>query len=732
MRAHLIGASALAVTIGAAGGAAAQSSQPIEIEEIIVTAQKRAENLQDVPITITAFNGAALEKAGVGGVEQLAGLTPGLYIGKFSALRPQVYMRGVGSRVFDPGSEGSIGIFTDEGYMGRMSGSLSSLLDVERVEVLKGPQGTLYGRNTIGGAINITTRAPTRDFEGYAEGSLGNFDSVDFKAAISGPLSERFAGRLAVGRTYREGYTRDRISGARGNGDDSWTVRGRLRGDLSDHVTWNLTLEHQNTDAPGLQQHSTGVRQFLQAASSPSVPVEPDPYVGAYNVDGYTRRELSSLLNRIDWETGAFDITALTSLRGSLSSELYDLDSTPLKIWTYAFKEKSKQFSQELRFSSTPGGVLSLGGKGQWVIGAYYYRERTKRYDVFDLGADSIFHTGQAGVERNIYDVDIDTDSVAIFGQYTFHLTDALSVTAGGRYTRDKKDAVISATSNSTTPPAYYPGFTITPGKTWTSTDPKVTIDYKPIDGVMLYATVSRGFKSGGFQFNATNAALANQVFDPERVWTYEIGVKSQFWDNRAQLNVSAFQYDYKNLQLPRFTLLPPPAVAGSGTNIISNAAASTIKGVDISGVLALTRDLKLTAGLSLLDATYDEYVSGASNFSGNRMIRSPKAQGNIEASYEHEVAEGLSIRAGADWSYTSRINFEADEGARPFTTQGGYGLLNYRVGLGATDEGWSVDGWVRNAGDKRYVSNIFAVPVTVLQNWAMPRSYGLTARYRF
>lgn len=708
------------------------TSSQVGLDDIVVTAQRRSESAQDVPITISAFDGDALQAGGLSGVEQVARLTPGLYVGKFDSLRPQVYLRGIGSRVFDPGSEGSVGIFTDESYVGRFSGSLADLLDVERVEVLKGPQGTLYGRNTIGGAINIITRRPTRSPEAYVEASAGNYGFYDVRGAVSGPLTDRVRIRLAGSAMHRTGYSRNTLTGRDGNGDDGKAVRLRIAADIGVDSSFDLITEYQEADMSGLLQESTGTRQFLQAPGSPSYTPTPDKYSDAYNTDGFNRRKLFSAIGRFDVNTDAVALTSITSFRRSRISSAYDVDGTPRDVWTYRYDELSHQFSQEVRLSSVPDGFLSFGERVSWVLGAYYYRERAKRTDLFNQGPDSLFHFNQPGIEENAYIVDIDTDSYAAFGQFTVSLVDGLRVTVGARYTHDEKDAIITTTTSSVVPPSYFTGFTVNPHKSWSSFDPKLTVDYRINPDILAYATISRGFKSGGFQFNATNATLAAVVFDPERVLTYEAGLKSQFLDDRVQLNVAAFYYDYKNLQLPRFTLLPPPAPAGSGSNIISNAAKSTIKGVEAALALAPLPGLRLNGGVSYLDARYDNYVAGAQDFSGNRMIRSPKWQANADIGYETALTPGLRIKAKGDWSYVSRIYFEADQGARPFTSQEGVHLFNARVGIGGADDSWSLDAWVRNIGDKRYVNTIFAVPVTILQVWSLPRTHGLSARYSF
>jgi iron complex outermembrane receptor protein len=530
---------------------------------------------------------------------------------------------------------------------------------------------------------------------------------------------------------HRRGYSLNTLTGRRGNGDDGKTIRAHIAAQPG-RTDLNLIVEYQDADLPGFLQESTNSRQFLQAPGSPSYTPTPDRYSDAYNIDGFSRRKLFSAIGKIDHETDAISITSITSFRRSRVRQSYDLDATPRDIWNFSYGELSKQFSQELRLASVPDGALTFGNAVEWVLGGYYYRERTKRADNFDQGPDSLFHFGQPGREFNTYATDIDTDSYAVFGQATITPVERLRITVGGRYTHDEKEAAITASTSSVVPPSYYPNFTVAPSRSWSSFDPKFTIDYRFTPDVMAYGTVSRGFKSGGFQYNSTNATLAAIVFNPERAWTYEAGIKSQFLDRRVTLNVSAFYYDYKNLQLPRFTLLPPPAPAGSGSNIISNAAKSTIKGIDVSASAILTEGLTLSGGVSYLDAKYDAYVAGAVDYSGNRAIRSPEWTANVEIAYSVPLSDKLQLRTRGDWSYTSRVFFEADEGARPFTSQPGFSLFNARVGLASIDERWSLDAWVRNIGDERYVTTSFALPVAVLQTWSLPRTYGATARFAF
>lgn len=581
------------------------------IEEVIITARKKEENLQDVPISVTAFDADNLKAANVFSLDEISKLTPGLFFQFFDDTRPSTFIRGLGSRQFDAGSEGSVGIFFDEVYLARFSGQMTGLFDLQRVEVLKGPQGTLYGRNTIGGTINIISSTPTDSLNGYFETEYGNLDQLRFEGAIGGPiLGDRLTGRLAFLSHDRDGHIKNLTTGTDLQGEDTSAVRGKLHFRASDTLELMLTAEYNQSDRPGTQgEPIVGVFSAAPEITLIKTPGRRDEF---YNADSRFDREILTLIGRIEWDAGPIQVTGITGYRSSELREFRDLDSTRFDTIGQDTVEDSDAVSQELRFASKPGGLLTFNDRLDWLIGFYFYNEDTDRLDRFPFGPDSAISSVAAtfdaigvpapilpGVDTLDEDFidNVDVTSYAIFGQATLRLTDRLNLTGGLRWTRDEKEAEI--VGNTTRPglPPIFGDFVVERNPDWESLDPKITLDYHITNDILAYFTFAQGFKSGGFQFAAFNPAAAGVVFDPEELTTYEWGLKTAFWDGRFRLNASGFLYDYEKQQLPRIVLLPN----GSFAQVIDNAAESEIKGVEFELSLAPADGFRIAAGYAYL-----------------------------------------------------------------------------------------------------------------------------------
>ena len=707
------------------------------IEEVVVTARKKQESLQDVPISMSAFNSEALDSGLVTGIEEIAQQTPGLFFQSFDESRPNLYIRGVGSRQFDAGSEGSVGVFIDEFYIGRFSGIMTGLTDIERVEVLKGPQGTLYGRNTIGGAINIITKDPTNDLEAKVRLGVGNFDSVVGEASVSGALiQDKVLGRLSVSKRDRDGYVTNLTTGSDLMGDDTTSVRGKLLFTLTDELKIMLTADYNDNQREGTQgEPRVGV--FAARPGIQFIRTE-DRFSDFYNADSRFDRKILQLMGRVEYETEHFNIISLTGWRDSDLKEFRDLDSTRFDTVSHDTVEDSESFSQEFRISSNP----SEGGKLDWIAGVYYYDEDTERLDRFPFGPDSavsaivaavdagfppapVFVPGTDTLNEDLI-VNVSTTSFALFGQFTYSITDALNITFGLRYTNDEKEAQINGVTTRPGLPPIFANFTVDLDESWNSLDPKVTLDYRFTDDVLAYFTYSQGFKSGGFQFAQFNPAGASQVFDPEEVEVFELGAKTSWWERRLQLNGSVFFYDYTDLQLARVVLLPN----GSFGNVITNAGQSSITGVEIDIRLSPIDRLRLDIGYSYLDAEYDEYIfNDVLDFSGNRMIRSPENTFNASASYSLPLWQGnLTLRG--DWTWTDEFFFEADEGLTPFTRQGGYSVFDAFISYEWKE--WQFRFWGKNLGDKAYRNSALNFSGSVIEFMAPPKMWGFDVTWQY
>lgn len=412
------------------------------IEEIVVTAQKREQRSQDIPIALSAFTDDQVRGLGIESVANVAQRVPSFYFGSFGAARPQLYIRGIGTRSFDPGSESSVGVFADEVYLGRSSGSFGQLKDIDRIEVLRGPQGTLYGRNTIGGAINVVSKGPTREFEGEGEFGITNFGGSEAFAAASGPLND--AGtvqfRVAGWNSYRDGYVTNLTTGNTFQGVDNNGGRFRLAFLPSDQLRIDLSAEimHDGNEAAfggfnqGTGQAADGTPAnpgavFFTGAGSAAV-ANPDLRRGNFDSDPMLDRDAGAYTSRVNYDFENVTLTSVSAFRTLRISDSRDLEGSSLSVIDQSSVEESDQFTQEIRLASDPGGAFSMNGFVDWIVGAFYYNDSSDRVDRFDIGVDSVVRaaagTPAVDTASSFYKI----TSYAFFTQATAHLTDRLDL----------------------------------------------------------------------------------------------------------------------------------------------------------------------------------------------------------------------------------------------------------------------------------------------------------------
>ncbi|MDT0508472.1 TonB-dependent receptor [Novosphingobium sp. MMS21-SN21R] len=708
------------------------------VYDIVVTAQRRSEKVQDIPVAISAFGAEQIERSGVVSIENIAPRVPSFYFGSFGATRPQLYIRGIGTRSFDPGSESSVGVFSDDVYMGRSSGSFGTMKDIERVEVLRGPQGTLYGRNTIGGAINVISKAPTPEFTGNFEAGVSNFDGYEVFGAVSGPIAgDKIMFRAAGWTVQRDGYVRNVATGKAFQGIDN--KGGRLRVTLApvDQLKIDLTAEFtEDGDASGFGGFNQGtfgapgVVFFKGGRRVPTVNTG-DLREGTLSFDPFLDRNARSLIGRIEYEGEAFTLTSISANRRLRTKDGRDLEGSSLSVLDQLSREKSQQFTQEVRLTSAPDGSLSLGGKIDWILGGFYYRDTSVRADTFVLGTDSAVRAAAGTSATDVASSDYKIESYAVFGQAVIHLTDALDVTLGGRYSHDSKRAVQTGTTTDGAPIIAAP-FTTTNSATYKSFDPRIVVSYKLSGDANVYASYSTGFKSGGFQYVPFSKAQADVLFAPEDIKAYEVGFKSEWLDRAFLFNVAGFKYDYKNLQVSRIIL-----AGNAPVSLITNAASSTIKGVDLEIGLRPTRNFRINIAYGYLDAKYDNYAFNATtDFSGTRMVRAPKHSMNMGAEWEAELGGDTRLILRADYALTGTFFHEPGEGnirfgtGIPLTREASYGLLDLRATL--SNGPWQLTAYASNAGDVSYRRTVNALGSTVVGFAGAPRIYGAKIGYSF
>lgn len=720
---------AFAQTAPSETAAEPQAAQASTIDDVIVTAERRSQSLQRVPSAISAFNSEMLERAGVVNLNDIASRTPSFVIGQQGPSSPDLSIRGIGSSDRDAGSDRSVIAFVDEVYTGRAGSIPTDLFDLERVEVLRGPQGTLYGKNTVGGAINLITRKPTWDFDALGEVTVGTHELLEFKAAVGGGISETLAGRLTVAARSQGPMYRNLFLNRDTDDLQLGTIRGQLLWRPSDSVDVLFSADAAHDEVDGITTHIDPATPALLATGFTP---DPDPFTGYQNVPGFLDRDVHGGSVRVDWRTPLGTVTSLTAGRSLDMAETRDLVGIPLRTGPRGFEstqimtEESSIFSQELRLTSNENG-----GPVSWIVGAYYSKEDVARVEERKRQLN-------AAISRPRFDQTATTTSYAVFGQAVWAVTDRLNITAGGRYTVDKKDFGLTVTNPfgyaSLSPATQV--FSATGSDSWNAFTPKVTVDYTLMDDVMLYGTVSQGFKSGGFQGLAANAAAARTSFNPEHATNYEIGLKSRFLDRRATLNLAAFRMDFTDLQF-RQRILTIPGDQGSAIVVVANAGTAELSGVELESSFRVTDWLTLNAAYSYLDATITQFnvTAGVTDVNGRPLARAPNNTfaGSVDMSWP--VGDGLVIGARAEYRYRSSFWFEPS--IDPALLEDGYGLVDARVSISTEDRSWVLEGWVKNATDEQYRTFAQAVGFATAGTSAAtsrtgdPLTAGVTLRWR-
>lgn len=706
--------------------------------DIVVTARKRSERLQDVPVAVSAVKGDALLTQGAINVQDVARVAPGLFYQSIEPSRPNIYLRGIGTRSFDAGAESSVGTFVDGVYIGRFGGQIANLVGVDRVEVLKGPQGALFGRNTIGGAINVTTKKPGDEFEARVTGTYDrqshfNADGGGATAIVSGPLVEgKLFALVSGGVNHDDGDMLATNTGRRYNGETSKTARARLVWKAADDLEFDLAGDYLDTkDSLGFRGNDVdGTRPaILVAKPGLTDAVDPDPY-------RFTQTSLSGSHDRSGgagltstYNGEAFALTSVTAYRAGRERGDSDLDGTALDTVSNPVAEKSHQFSQELRLSSTSGGALTFDDRVNWLVGAYYYAEHVTRSEGQFIGADSVLTFFSGSPFNNVSNVRVNTRSYAAFGQAGVKLTDTLKIDAGIRYSSDRKRAVIGGQTDFALPFLVPADFQVTPHKTFSSVDPSVTLSYKPTAAILAYASYSKGFKSGAFQYVAFTPALASVIVDPEKLDAYQAGLKTELLDRHLRINAAAFYYDYKNIQVPR---IETPAGGSVPAVTLSNAARSHVKGFEVEGVGVVNRYFRIEYGYAFLDAKFRKYVySTTLDFSGNTLPRAPRNTVDFAGVATVPIGgDNLEVRGAMN--YVSSLYFEPDDAkVDPGTLEPARTLFDASATF--THGGYSFTVWGRNLSDKGYRSSVLNISGSRLDEvWAPRRVIGVTLAATF
>lgn len=684
-------------------------SSGLALDEIIVTSQRRAENLQTVPISVQAFSSEELDRSVIENSYDLQQRVPGLVITSVATLG-QPYLRGIGTDIVNVGSDPSVAMFIDGVYLARSVSSIQDFNDIERIEILKGPQGTLYGRNAAGGAISIVTADPSHSLESSFDLLYGNYDKVRARAMGNLPLGERAALRTSVLYSYREGFTRVLPFDRKIDDEDYWSVRTKLLLEPTDAVSFVLSGEYyeersSRNSAPKLNGDTFSPARDLFGAQIPS-----DPRVITANRVNRGAVDQARVAGTLQWQLGSVVLKSISAYTETENRLDLEVDGTDIDFIYDTFDETSQTFTQELQLASSGDRRL------EWVLGLYYLNEE----------ADQRLPIGIVPFGALIdYDTANETDAYAVFGQATYRLLDKLRLTTGARYSREEKSARFDHTI--TDPFGILTGFppgihilTLPEGE-WSAWTPKFGLDYFVTDDAMLYVSATRGFKSGGF-----NLQGSGEVFDPEYLWNYEGGLKATWLEGRLRTNLAAFFYDYQDLQVNTYT--------GVAT-LITNAAEARVRGLEAEIDLLLAKGLRLDLTAALLSAEYEDYVTSNPdaadqtalvNLAGNRLPRAPKEAASAGIEYTLPDFPHGELMLRGELKYQSHIFFSPYN--TPIVEQPGYALFNARVGYVSPSGRWEVSLFGRNLGDKLYRQSqthdraLFGT----LDSWGPPRTYGI------
>lgn len=699
-----------------ANSALAQDQTPKdETETVIVTAQKRANNLQKVPLSIATVSSKTLERSGVSTIDSVQRLTPGMNISAIgSGFVSYTYIRGAGTNVIDSGSDPSVAYFMDEVYIAGTAGLQFDLLDVERIEVLKGPQGTLFGRNAAAGAISIITKRPLDTLDAWASADVGNYGLFAVRGGVTGPIKDsKWSYRIAAAHRQRDAYT-DNPAGLDPGFIDNYTARGQLMY-TSDRFVVVLSGDYFTSDN-GMTNHFLATANgagFLTTAATAALPTDQSFFRHYYNVDGFERQDTYALTGRMEWDFDFAKLTSISAYRNNRFKRLQDQDGTPADGYALGTDQHDTTFSQELRLSGDSDRL-------HWIAGVYYYYGKTDRLDTIDSGP--AFAVPALQNSLGFYGQIIKTTSYAVFGQASYEIVDDLTLTLGARYTQDKK------TSDQRTDPfgpvALY---TVHLAPEWDSFDPAVTLEYQVTPDVMIYGSYRQGFKSGGFQSLPGNLALASTVYAPEHVKSYEIGARTQWFDNRLRLNISLFDTRIEDQQILR--------IPSAGITVIDNAGKTRTRGVDVSVSAVLNDYLRFEWNATFQHARFEEYRSNCSgappvclvNFAGNRQLRSPDFQTSFIGELRVPLGESGDVTLRGEYSYQSKVFFDAANTSTPNAFQPAYGIVNARLIYTPPSENWDLSIYGKNLTDEEYYRNVAISGPSGLGTPGDPLTYGFS-----
>jgi iron complex outermembrane receptor protein len=718
------------------------------LEEVVVTARKREESLQDTPISVTAFTAQGLADRGMVSTKDLGTYTPNLISNNGSAVSGNnsagaFFIRGIGQIDFTLNTDPGVGLYLDEVYIARSIGAVMDLLDLQAVEVLRGPQGTLFGRNTIGGAISMRSQPPAQEVGGTVEVEVGSDNLRRARLSADVPLSSTLLTRFSASYTDRDGFVR-RLADGIDLGDTN-ALAGRLavRWLASDAITADLAIDasrRREESPPTLATALDGTSQFggfhnaVVAGPGPQCLPPPGPFTNpaCFNAqfltgDSYSTNATGRSQSDLDAWGASLTISAeigegiafksITAYRDTEALGFRDGDNTPHVIAQTQDTWDHDQLSQEFQL-----GGNAFGDALDWIVGLYYFEEQGTNLNFVNF-APILIQSGGA----------VDNDSTALFGQATWHVSEAFSVTGGLRYTDETKrfdpDQFVIEDRNPNPAMRLPPGFPLVPpnevSTSISETTPYLNLAYRWSDDVMTYVTYSEGFKSGGFTQRVFPPLPATPSFRPEFVKSYEAGTKITGFDQRLRFNAAAFFTDYTDLQVLALIGVAPTT---------QNAAEAEIQGFELEVSARPVAELTLDAGIGYVDAEYTTIGAQVVGLTpSSEFAQIPQWTGNASVAYRFGLGGGSTLTPRLDWSYHSDVFMDALN--TPALHQASYDLLGASLTWSSADERWQLRLAGQNLTDERYFTSGFAdLPVSGIAEVviARPLEWSLQFQYNY
>ena len=738
-----LGAAVLASLFSATGAGAqtATAGAVVEVEEVIVSARRRTESVQDAPVAVTAISPSQLEGAASPNIQDLEGLTPNLVIdaNNVTPNSASIAIRGISFEDIEKSFDPAVGVLLDGVYLGTNNGALLNFFDFSSVEVLRGPQGTLFGRNTTGGVINIRRSRPTGEFGGKFRAAFGSYGRQDFKAVLNAPLVEdKLAAKLFYFSSDFDGFYHNVTKNRRTGRNKSESFGVSVLATPSDAFDLLLTAEHGHdggevvvtpynraTDLICLQLpvgpggslvRVTGIPAIECSARQPK-----DLYTAYSNGSDATSLSRDALTVEANWRLGWTTLTSVTGYIETDEDTNWDVDATSIDFFTTQRVQDYYQFSQEFRAAG------DLSDSVNYVAGLYYF------YSQYSLLQRSRFGAFLGGGTPTQF-ADHNAQSYAAFADVDWKLTERLRLSLGGRYTSDHKKLHNR----------FLGGFNVSASETWSELTPRVALDYRFTEDMLGYASFTRGYRSGGYNGRASTVLSSTTTYDPEKVDSYELGLKTSAFDRRLTFNVAAFYTKYNDKQ--EETVVPTPGGATAQETIVTNAASATIKGLEFELAAVPVENLTVRASLGLLDAEYDQFPSRSAagvpiDLSTLTMRRTPDATGSLSADYRIETEAGDFVLSG-QYRYIDRYQTTLSRapGVIPFQNDP-RGLTDVQNNVEASlswsrqlaGGRFSAQFWGRNLLNDKGLSS--ALPVAGLFTYGgvrPPRTYGIEIGYEF